>query len=384
MISFKKTEEQELLLESLKDFVERYCPEESVKAWYTAHDVPDEIAKEFVNAGFGFLGIPEEYGGTPCDVLTLMMVAEELCRLTASTMPFLSNILNMYDMVLLGTPEQIKTTMKEYEENGKPSFSLAISEPQAGSDNSSMSTTARHVDGKVIINGSKTFVTHGDVAPYTLVVCKEEEPSRENKEMSMYMVPLNSKGISTSKLHKIGQNVTSFCEMYFDNVECDESCLVGERGKGFVQLMDNFAIERLLICAQALGLAQAAMDDAAAYAAQRVQFEQPIYKFQQIQEKLTDMETKLVNMRNMVYMVAWQHDNGESTRITAALAKRYVCTAATEVCSDAVQILGGIGYTTETRVSRAWLDSRGWQIAGGTNEVMVHVAGRQLIKKYGK
>jgi len=384
MIDFRKTEEQELLLESLNEFVERYCPEESIKEWYTAHTVPDEVAKEFVNAGFGFLGIPEEYGGTPCDVLTLMMIAEELCRLTGSTMPFLSNILNMYDIVLLGTPEQIKMNMKAYEETGRSCFSLAISEPQAGSDNSSMSTTAKHVGDKIILNGTKTFVTHGDTSPYTIIMAKEEDPSRENKNMSMYMVPLNSKGITTSKLHKIGQGVTTFCEMYIDNVECDESCLLGEKGMGFMQLMKNFEIERLLICAQALGLAEAAMEDAAAYAAQRIQFNQPIYKFQLVQELLTEMETKIVNMRNLVYMVAWQHDNGESTRISAALAKRYVCKAATEVCSDAMQIFGGIGYTTETRVSRCWQDSRGWQIAGGTNEIMVHIAGRQIIKKYTK
>lgn len=383
-MDFRMTDEQELLLESLQEFMEEYAPEAKVKEWYANHEVPDELTKEFVNAGFGFLGIPEEYGGTPCDVLTLMMVAKEVCRLTGATMPFLSNILNMYDMVEMGTPEQIRMAMDAYAETGRSCFSLAISEPQAGSDNSSMVTTAKHVGDKVIINGSKTFVTHGDVAPYTIIVCKEEDPSRENKNMSMYMVPLNSKGISTSRLHKIGQGTTTFCEMYLEDVECDESCLVGEKGKGFLQLMQNFEIERLLICAQALGLAEAAMEDAAAYAGQRVQFTQPIYKFQLIQELLTDMEAKLINMRNMLYMCAWQHDNGESIRLNSALAKRYICKTATEVCSDAMQIMGGIGYTTETRVSRCWQDSRGWQFAGGTNEIMVHIAGRQIIKKYGK
>lgn len=383
-MDFRKTEEQELLLESLKEFIDRYAPEASVKEWYANHEVPDAIAKEFVSAGFGFLGLPEEYGGTPCDMVTLMMFAKEISHLTAGTMPFISNILNMYDMMLLGTPQQIKQAMDAYEATGRSCFSLAISEPQAGSDNSAMSTTAKRVGDKIILNGSKTFVTHGDVAPMTIIVAKEEDPSRENRNMSMYMVPLDSKGISTSRLQKIGQGTTSFCEMYLDNVECDESCLVGEKGKGFMQLMQNFEIERLLICAQALGLAEAAMEDAAAYASQRVQFNQPIYKFQQIQQMLTDMETKIINMQNMLYMCAWQHDNGESIRLSSALAKRYICMTATEVCSDAMQIFGGIGYTTETRVSRCWQDSRGWQFAGGTNEVMVHIAGRQIIRKYTK
>ena len=299
-------------------------------------------------------------------------------------MPFMSNILNMYDMLLLGTPEQIKMALDSYVETGESCFSLAISEPQAGSDNSSMTTTAKRVGDKIILNGTKTFVTHGDVSPMTIIVAKEEDPSRENKRMSMYMVPLNTKGISTSRLHKIGQGTTAFCEMYIDNVECDDSCLVGECGKGFLQLMQNFEIERLLICAQALGLAEAAMEDAAKYAAQRVQFNQPIYKFQQIQQMLTDMEIKIVNMQNLLYKCAWEHDNNISIRLDSALAKRYICKSATEVCSDAMQIFGGIGYTTETRASRCWQDSRGWQFAGGTNEVMVHIAGRQIIKKYNK
>lgn len=383
-MNFNITEEQQLLMESLQEFMERYAPESEVKKWYENHCVPTEISKAFVEAGFGFLGVPEEYGGTPCDMVTLMMFAKEISRLTAGTMPFMSNILNMYDMLLLGTPEQIKMALDAYVETGESCFSLAISEPQAGSDNSSMSTTAKRVGDKIILNGTKTFVTHGDVSPMTIIVAKEEDPSRENKRMSMYMVPLKTKGITTSRLHKIGQGTTAFCEMYIDNVECDESCLVGECGKGFLQLMQNFEIERLLICAQALGLAEATMEDAAKYAAQRVQFNQPIYKFQQIQQMLTDMEIKIVNMQNLLYKCAWEHDNNISIRLDSALAKRYICKSATEVCSDAMQIFGGIGYTTETRVSRCWQDSRGWQFAGGTNEVMVHIAGRQIIKKYNK
>lgn len=383
-MNFNITEEQQLLMESIQQFMERYAPESEVKKWYENHHVPTEVSKAFVEAGFGFLGVPEEYGGTPCDMVTLMMFAKEISRLTAGTMPFMSNILNMYDILLLGTPEQIKMALDSYVETGESCFSLAISEPQAGSDNSSMTTTAKRVGDKIILNGTKTFVTHGDVSPMTIIVAKEEDPSRENKRMSMYMVPLNTKGISTSRLHKIGQGTTAFCEMYIDNVECDDSCLVGECGKGFLQLMQNFEIERLLICAQALGLAEAAMEDAAKYAAQRVQFNQPIYKFQQIQQMLTDMEIKIVNMQNLLYKCAWEHDNNISIRLDSALAKRYICKSATEVCSDAMQIFGGIGYTTETRASRCWQDSRGWQFAGGTNEVMVHIAGRQIIKKYNK
>lgn len=124
-MNFNITEEQQLLMESIQQFMERYAPESEVKKWYENHHVPTEVSKAFVEAGFGFLGVPEEYGGTPCDMVTLMMFAKEISRLTAGTMPFMSNILNMYDMLLLGTPEQIKMALDSYVETGESCFSLA-------------------------------------------------------------------------------------------------------------------------------------------------------------------------------------------------------------------------------------------------------------------
>lgn len=383
-MDFGMTEEQELLLESLQELMEREAPEKEVKKWYEQGAVSDSFMKAFLEAGFGFLGIPEEYGGTPADLTTLLMVAEELTRGTAATIPALSNILNMYDMIEFGTPEQIRLSMDLYEKTGKASFSLAISEPQAGSDNSGMTTVAVRKNGKVYLDGCKTFVTHGGVAPYCLVVAKDEVPDRENKNMSMWLFSADLPGVKFAPLHKIGQGTTSFAELYLDHVELDESALVGTPGKGFLQLMKNFEIERLLLCMQTLGLAEAAMDDAAAYASQRMQFGKAIGEFQMIQQLLTDMEIKIKNMRNMVYEAAWLYDHGKSIRLESALCKRYCGRASTEVCSDAMQIMGGIGYTTEGRISRAWQDARGWEFAGGTEQIMVHIAGRQILKKYAK
>ncbi|NLI92368.1 MAG: acyl-CoA dehydrogenase [Peptococcaceae bacterium] len=383
-MDFKFTEEQELLVESLREFMSREVTEEDIKTFYKEGAVSEKFSKAFIEAGFGFLGIPEEYGGTPADVTTLMLVGEELSRQGAAVFPFMSNILNMYDMVEFGRPDQITTTMEIYRQTGKPAFSLAISEPQAGSDNSSMTTVATHKNGKVYLNGAKTWVTHGNVAPWTLVVCKEESPELTNKNMSMYLFPADTPGVKFSQLHKIGQTSTTFCEMYLDNVEIDESALVGERNKGFLQLMKNFEVERLLIAAQSLGLAKAAMDDAAAYANERIQFGKPIGSQQMIQQMLTDMEIKIKNMHNLLYEATWRHDNGLPIKLESALVKRYCGMTGTEVCSDAIQIFGGLGYTTETRVSRAWQDARGWQIAGGTDQIMVHIAGREILKKYKK
>ncbi|KUO60036.1 MAG: acyl-CoA dehydrogenase [Gracilibacter sp. BRH_c7a] len=383
-MDFRFTEEQELLVESLREFMSREVTEEDIKTFYQEGAVSEKFSKAFIEAGFGFLGIPEEYGGTPADVTTLMLVGEELTRQSAAVFPFMSNILNMFDMVEFGRPDQIMTMMEIYKQTGKPAFSLAISEPQGGSDNSAMTTVATHKNGKVYLNGAKTWVTHGNVAPWTLVVCKEESPELTNKNMSMYLFAADTPGVKFSQLHKIGQTSTTFCEMYLDNVEIDESALLGEKDKGFLQLMKNFEVERLLIASQSLGLAKAAMDDAAAYASERIQFGKPIGNQQMIQQMLTDMEIKIKNMHNLLYEATWRHDNGLPIKLESALVKRYCGMTATEVCSDAIQIFGGLGYTTETRVSRAWQDARGWQIAGGTDQIMVHIAGREVLKKYKK
>ena len=172
--------------------------------------------------------------------------------------------------------------------------------------------------------------------------------------------------------------------MYLDDVTVPESCMMGEKGKGFLQLMKNFELERIMLASHSLGLAKAALEEAAAYAGQRMAFGKTIGSFQLIQEKLTDMEIKVQNMENLLLKTAWEFDQGMSVRLDSALAKRYISMSATEVCSEALQIMGGIGYTTESCVGRLWIDARGSQFGGGTDEIMVHIAGRQIIKKYAR
>jgi alkylation response protein AidB-like acyl-CoA dehydrogenase len=172
------------------------------------------------------------------------------------------------------------------------------------------------------------------------------------------------------------------CDVYFEDVAVEPSCLVGTRGKGFLQLMQNFEIERLVVAAQSVALAEASLIEAARYAKQRVQFGQPIYKFQLIAEYLVDMEIKVRNMCNYLFHSSWIADNGMSLKLDSALLKRFISKTAFEVTDSAMQIMGGIGYTEDCRISRMWKDLRGQRIAGGTDEIMVHISGREVIKKY--
>lgn len=384
-MDFSYSDEQELLRDSLLEWLDRYVSEDDVRKWYYEdHAIPDEVLKAWMTDGFGMLGIPEEHGGTPVDVTTLAMVSYEVNRhFGCMASDFIGNALTMYDMAHWGNAEQIKFCMDFYKQNGKVPFALALSEPSAGSDNMAMTTTVKEVSpGKFVMNGTKTWLTSGERADYFLVVAKDEDPSGQS--CSMWLVDKKKKGVSTAPLTKIGQFLAPFCEGYFDDVELDESDRVGEKGKGFLLLMQNFEIERTLGAAGSIGIAQACMDDAAVYSTQREQFGKPIANFQLIQEKLTDMEIKLINMRNFLNYCCWRIDNGQSVRTESALLKRYATMSATEVCEEAVEIFAGLGYTQETRVGRAWIDSKGNQIGAGTVEIMVHIAGRQIAKQYAK
>lgn len=385
-MDFGYTDEQELLVDSIKEFCERYTSEEQIREMYANHKMSDKLTSAWMENGFGLMGIPEDYDGIDTDLVTLGILTEEFAHYSGCMLPTLNNTLAMRDFIEFGaTPEQIEEAMASYAETGEPIFSLGFSEPGAGSDNQAMTcVTKKQADGTYVLSGQKTWVTQGEVFPNVLVIAKDEDPSRENKSMSMWLVPKDTPGVSTAPLNKIGQQVAAFCEMYFDGVVLTEDMRIGEAGKGFFNLMKNFEMERCLIVAQCIGTAQAAMDDAAAYVSQRQTFGRDLASYQLIQLKLTEMETALQNSRNMLYKTLWKMDQGESVRIDSALLKRYAAKACTEVASEAMQIYGGLGYTDETRIGRIWTDLRGMQIAGGTDEIMVYIAGRQLAKKYAK
>lgn len=384
-MDFNLTEEQQLMVESVKDFCERYLPEEKVREYYANHEIPVEVTKAWVDSGFGLLGIPEEYGGVAADKLTIGIVLEAAYYYSAATVPFINNSVAMFDIVEFGSPEQIKWSVETYLETGRPPFSLGISEPNAGSDNQNMSTTAtKQPDGTYLISGTKTFVTLAEDSPYCLVLAKDEDPARANRNVSMWLVPRDAPGIALSPLDKIGQRCLSFAEMHFDDVVVTEDQRVGEPGKGFVNLMKGLEMERCFVAAWSLGLAQAAMDDAGAYASQRKTWDQPIGNYQLVQERLANMETKLQTTRQWMYKTLWDMDNGVDVRTSSALLKRYAAIASFEVTDDAMQIMGGLGYTSEMRVSRLWQDCRGNRFGGGADDIMVHIAGRQLVKKYAK
>ena len=379
-MDFARTEEQELLLESLQTVMERGNFESYFRECDENHQFPDQAVEALVEAGFASLGIPEELGGTPTDILTQIMVAEEAHALGYPSLCWINFSTEVDDILSFGNKEQQEKVIS-YALQGKKPFTLGFTEPQAGSDSAAMSTTATKRDGKVYINGNKTFNTSADRAPYMLCVCRSGINENPYKDFSMYLFPMDAPGVTIEKLSKVGNNMCGTYEVHLDNVECEESDLVGEECKGFYQLMKNFEVERLTICAANVGMARCAYDEALRYAAQREQFGKPIGTFQLIQEKLVDMRIKIENMQNLLYKTAWKKMQGESIMIDSSLVKRYTGKAAFEVIDDAMQIMGGIGYTDDCRISRLWSDQRVYRIMAGTEEIMVHTAGRAIVKE---
>ena len=389
-MDFSLTDEQQLLLDSVDELMERYGTEQYFKECDEKHVWPQEFTDALLENGFQMLGVDEKFGGTPVDVTTLMLVSERICKNGAPIYVY-GNLCALKDMTEYGTPEQQEQCFAEVMA-GNPGFVLGFTEPGAGSDSSSLASTYQRRDGKVYLNGSKSFMTNAVNSKYMLCVARDADDDPEDRanrsRFSMWWVPLHddegnlAQGISIEPLEKIGWNMGNTCELHMQDVELEEKDLVGVEGNGFMQAMVNFEVERLIACAQSLGAAQCAFEDAVRYATERVQFGKPIGKNQLIQEHITDMYLKIENMRNWVYKTAWKIDNGESVQIDSAVAKLYCGRAAFEVCDTALQVMGGIGYTKDCRISRLWRDQRVYRIGAGTDEIMIHIAGRAIQKQF--
>lgn len=384
-MDFSLTTDQELFIESAREYAERYFTEEAVKQAYEVdHHISVEAAMAYREAGFMHLGLPEEVGGIPCDKLTQIILTEKLHEFTGTALPFTTDTNSITDVIDFGTEAQAQLIMDAIENVESTCIACtAISEPAAGSDNNAMTCiTTKQADGTYLLKGQKTWVTLGGLSVYTIVIAKDEDPSYDNDKYSLWLVPNEAEGFTIGHLDKVGQQTIPFVDCFFDNVVLTEDMRIGAPGEGWKLLMKKLEFERCLVVAQALGQAQAVMNDAGAYCSDRICFQKPIGKLGAIQDHLVAMENILENVRTRLYRVVSMLDNGESTRLESALLKSYACQNLTKVADHALSIYAAIGYTKELRAARIWADLRGYEMAGGTTEVMDYIAGRQLVKKY--
>lgn len=382
-MDFELTDKQRKLVQAFRAFGEETFTPEHVHQWRRDQGLPDEVAKGFVDLYFGLEEL--EDGDGTFSLCSQALIIEELSRCAGATLPFQNDLFNLSIVRQFADEGEFADVLKDYRETGRLLFALAISEPEAGSDAMNMQTYTRTVDEHLILNGRKTYVNNGEYAPYILVAAIDKDAGDTGRypSLSFWLVPRNVPGINAVPISKIGQSMLPFALISFDDVELSPEWRLDASEGGFQQLFHLLEYGRVLLCASSLGMAQAAMDDAVAHARSRKAFGVQVGRFQQIETLLTDMEVRLRNMRSMVYRAAWSIDAADETeRLDVALMKRYVPEASVQVASDAMQILGGLGYTEGSRVSRIWEDCRGNQIAEGTDQVMVYIAAPLIMEHY--
>ena len=380
---FPLTDEQRETVALFRNFGERVFDADSVHRWSFDQGLPDEVVQEFAELYFSVVG---EKASAADSIVIQALILEELCRCAGAALPFQTDLFGLQIMEAFSSKKAFEVVLQDYRENGRVMFALAVTEPQAGSDTRNMKTFVKTVDGKLILNGKKTFVNNGEYAPNLLVAAIDAAAESDDErfpQLSFWLVPRTLSGISAVPINKIGQSMLPFANVSFEDVELSPTYRLTGDGIGFPRLFDILQRGRVFTCAASLGMAQAAMEDATRYASQREAFGSTIDNFQQIGQMLTDMEVKLWNMRSLVYQAAEKiASDAPDKRLAAALMKRYVPEAATQVASDAMQILGGIGYTDDSRISHIWQDCRGNQLAEGTDQIMVRIASPLIVKKY--
>lgn len=379
-------EEDRELIKTFREFGEKVFTPENVNQWRRDQGIPDEVSKEFTSLYFGYESSMDQER-FQLDIMSQAIILEELSRCAGATLPFQNDMFNLQICGAFSDQTLFREILEDYRKNGRLMFSLGVSEPEAGSDTMSMQTNTRTVDGKIVLNGSKTFVNNGEYSQNILVASIDMDEAESNPgkypPLAFWLVPRTLPGISAYPINKIGQSMLPFASIRFEDVELrPEYRLKGHEG-GFRQLFRMLEFGRVFICASSLGMARAAMEDAVKFASERMAFGKNVSSFQQVECMLTDMETKIYNMRSLLFRAinAIENDLPEK-RLSVALMKRYIPRAATEVASDAIQVMGGFGYTESSRVSTIWEDCRGNQIAEGTDQIMVYIAAPLIMDKY--
>ena len=379
-MNFTLTKEQELVRQMVRDFAVN-----EVKPIAAEIDVTERFPMENVKkmGELGMMGIPfpTEFGGAGGDVLSYILAVEELSKVCATTGVILSAHTSLCASLINenGTPAQKEKYLRDLC-TGNKIGAFGLTEPGAGTDAAGQQTTAVLDGDNYILNGSKIFITNGGVAD-TFIVFAMTDKSKGTKGISAFIVEKGFLGFSIGKKEdKLGIRASSTTELIFENCIVPKENLIGREGKGFGIAMKTLDGGRIGIAAQALGIAEGALDEAIKYMKERKQFGRPIAAFQGLQWMVAEMSTKIEAARFLVYKAAWLKENKQPYSVDAARAKLYAAEVAMDVTTKAVQLFGGYGYTKEYPVERMMRDAKITEIYEGTSEVQKMVISGSLLK----
>ncbi|OCA82366.1 acyl-CoA dehydrogenase [Bacillus sp. FJAT-27225] len=379
-MNFKLTEEHEMIRKMVRDFARN-----EVAPTAAERDEEERFDREIFDkmAELGLTGIPwpEEYGGIGSDYLAYCIAVEELSRVCASTGVTLSAHTSLagWPIFKFGSEEQKQKYLRPMAEGSKIG-AYGLTEPGSGSDAGSMRTTARLDGDHYVLNGSKIFITNGGVADI-YVVFALTDPSSRQKGTTAFIIEKDFEGFSVGKKEKkLGIRSSPTTEIIFEDCRVPVENRLGEEGEGFKVAMMTLDGGRNGIAAQAVGIAQGALDAAVDYAKERHQFGKPIAANQGISFKLADMATAIEASRLLTYQAAWLETEGLPYAKASAMAKLYAGDTAMQVTTEAVQVFGGYGYTKDYPVERFMRDAKITQIYEGTQEIQRLVISRMLTK----
>jgi len=379
-MNFELSKEQEMIRDVVREFAEK-----EAKPIAAEIDVDGRFPSETVEKmkKYHMLGVPfpQEYGGAGADDLAYAITVEELSRVCGTTGVICSahTSLGSWPIYKYGTEEQKQKYLVPMAK-GEKLGAFGLTEPNAGTDAAGQQTTAILDGDEYILNGSKIFITNGGQADVYIIMAMTDK-SKGNHGITAFIVEADTPGFSIGKIEdKLGIRGSATTELVFQNCRIPKENLLGEEGKGFKVAMSTLDGGRIGIAAQALGIAQGALDEAVQYIQEREQFGRPIAKFQGLQWMVADMATKVEAARFLVYRAAYNKSKGLPYSKEAAMAKLYAAEVAMEVTTKAVQLFGGYGYTKDYPVERMMRDAKITEIYEGTSEVQRMVIAASVIR----
>ena len=379
-MEFGFTREQKLAGQMFHEFVEKEVKPIAAEIDET-EEFPMQTIKKMAKIGMMGIPFPKEYGGAGGDLTTYIMAVEELGKACASTSVILSahTSLCSWPIYNYGTEEQKRKYLPGLLKGGTLG-AFGLTEPNAGTDASGQQTVAKLVGDYYVLNGSKVFITnaaYGDI----FIIFAMTDKSKGTKGISAFIVEKGFEGFEIGKLeNKLGIRASSTGELIFKDVYVPKENLLGKEGKGFSIAMGTLDGGRIGIAAQALGIAEGALNEALKYMKERKQFGKPISAFQGLQWYIAEMATKIEAAKNLVYKAAWKKDSGQPFSVEAAMAKLYASETAMEVTTKVVQIFGGYGYTKDYPVERMMRDAKITEIYEGTSEVQKMVISGSILR----
>ncbi len=377
-MDFELTPDQREIRSLARDFAEAEI-EPNAAAWDREHGFPRELLGKLAELGLLSVCVPEEYGGAGADFLSYILVLEEVSRADAGVGVTVAVHTSAVTLPILtfGTDEQRSRFVPPLA-RGEAIGAFALTEPEAGSDAGSLRTAAVSDGDGWRISGSKQWITNGNFGGTVLLFARTEPDIAGAKGISAFILDGGQVRV-TREEEKLGLNSSSTVDLLIDGAEVGRDRLLHEQGKGFMVAMSTLDGGRIGIAAQALGIAQAAYDTARAYALERRQFGQRIADFQAIQFKLADMATEIDAARLLIYRAAWLKQEGRPHTEEGAKAKLFASEMARRQTAEAIQILGGYGYTKEFPVERYYRDAKITEIYEGTSEIQRLVIARSIL-----